>query len=125
MFYMCVTSFFLIFLLGDILSEGRLDVEEKLSYLQLNSLSIKSGRIVRRFYDLLSPKDLIETRPTFPSDRKTYNLAHIARGNLIRHLEMGFRPNKDFSLSVQFEDSKRDFLNSQIKEQTFSHNFVV
>ena len=105
--------------------ESRLDVEEKLSYLQLNSLSIKSGRIVRRFYDLLSPKDLIETRPTFPSDRKTYNLAQIARGNLIRHLEIGFLPKKDFSLAVQFEDPKRDFLNSQIKEQTFRHNFAV
>ena len=122
---MCVTSFFLIFLLGDILRESRLDVQDKLTYLQLSSLNIKSGRIVRRFYDLLSPKDLIETRPTFPSDRKTYNLAQIARGNLIRHLEIGFLPKKDFSLAVQFEDPKRDFLNSQIKEQTFSHIFVV
>ena len=58
---------------------------------------------------------MIETRPTYPSDRLTFSQANITGAQSIRYFNIFFNLNNQFDVNVILEDSKRNFLKSMIR----------
>ena len=61
-------------------------------------------------------KMMVETRPTYPSDRLTFNQANITKAQSIRYFNIFFNLNNQFDVNVILEDKKRNFLNSKMKQ---------
>ena len=61
-------------------------------------------------------KMMVETRPTYPSDRLTFNQANITIAKSIRYFNIFFNLNNQFDVNVILEDKKRNFLNSKMKQ---------
>ena len=61
-------------------------------------------------------KMMVETRPTYPSDRLTFNQANITKAQSIRYFNIFFNLNNQFDVNVILEDKKRNFMNSKMKQ---------
>ena len=70
-------------------------------------------------HDVFNRRDIselmIETRPTYPSDRLTFRQANISKAQSIRYFNIFFNLNNQFDVNVILEDKKRNFLNSIMK----------
>ena len=55
-------------------------------------------------------KMMIQTRPRYPSDKLTFNIANITKGKTIRFINIEFNSNATFDIDFFLEDSKRNFL---------------
>ena len=55
---------------------------------------------------------MIETRPRYPSNKITFNIANMAKGTTIRVVNIELNLNSKFDVDIFLEDSKRNFLNS-------------
>ena len=54
----------------------------------------------------------IDTRPTYPSSKLTFNIANVAKSKAIRFFNIYLASPDQFDVDVFLEDSKRKFLNS-------------
>ena len=66
-------------------------------------------------------KLMIETRPRYPSNKLTFNIADIAKGTTISFININIDSNATFDVDLFFEDSKRNFLNSFLFLFSFKH----
>ena len=57
---------------------------------------------------------VIDTRPTYPSSKLTFNIADVTEDRDIRYFNIYLNLNGIFDVDVVLEDSKRNFLNSQL-----------
>ena len=73
---------------------------------QFDSFSIKN---------MIEMKMLIETRPSYPSNKITFTTADITKGITIRYININLlNLNGQFDIDVVLEDSQRNFLSSII-----------
>ena len=73
---------------------------------QFDSFSIKN---------MIEMKMLIETRPSYPSNKITFTTADITKGRTIRFININFwNLEGQFDLDVVLEDTQRNFLSSII-----------
>ena len=59
-------------------------------------------------------KMMIETRPSYPSDKLTFNVAGLTKDKVIKffYLNIYLILNEKYDVNVVLEDSKRNFMNS-------------
>ena len=57
-------------------------------------------------------KLMIETRPRYPSNKLTFNIADIAKGTTISFININIDSNATYDVDLFLEDSRRNFLNS-------------
>ena len=104
---------------SDIWKGSKFDVMDVFHSTELKYFTKTDGKKSMR-HDVFEPSHLsemmIETRPTYPSDRLTFNQANITKALSIRYFNIFFNLNNLFDVNVILEDSKRNFLNSIIKQ---------
>ena len=104
---------------SDIWMRSKFDVLDVFHRTELKYFTTTDGKKAMR-HDVFELTDIsgmmIETRPTYPSDRLTFNQANITRAQSIRYLNIFCHLNNQFTVNVILEDSKRNFLNSIIRQ---------
>ena len=56
---------------------------------------------------------MIRSRPTYPTDRVTYNFANLTRNKKLRHISFYLRVNHTYAFHLMLEDSLRKFWTSK------------
>ena len=57
-------------------------------------------------------KMIIETRPSYPSDKLTFNIADFTKDKVIQFFNIDLNLNEQYDVDAVLEDSKRNFMNS-------------
>ena len=59
-------------------------------------------------------KMMIETRPSYPSDKLTLNVADLTKDRVIKffYFNLFLNLNEKYDVNLVLEDSKRNFMNS-------------
>ena len=107
-------------LLLDIWNESQYDVLDVFdSAIFASYTNIDGGK--KLFYDILEiskmKEMMIHTGHTYPSDRLTFNIANLTKSKNIRYFSIIFLLNKKFGVEALLEDSKRNFMNSEISKK--------
>ena len=95
------------------LTESRLDVLEvfdliDLVYYNITERKTKSNSD-KYWLTNLTDMMLLETRPSYPSNKLTFTIANITRDKDIRFLNIYLILNGQFNVDLILEDSKRNF----------------
>ena len=57
-------------------------------------------------------KMMIETRPSFPSNKLTFTIDNFTKDKAINYFEIVLTLNEQYDVDLVLEDSKRNFVNS-------------
>ena len=101
----------------DILADGKFDVSEILDYIAVEYYNITDEIKESETEDFVMTtmgEMVIDTRPIYPSSRLTFNIADVTENRDIRFFNIYLNLNGIFDVDVVLEDSKRNFLNSQL-----------
>ena len=79
-----------------------------------NATDLSSGGLSAylSFEEMKEMKMMIETRPSYPSNKQTFTINHFSKDKVVRFFNIILILNEvNFDVHVVLEDSKRNFLN--------------
>ena len=104
-----------------------MDVLEVFDNLDYNYFNITDETTESEEVDSLGVKEMtdlemmIETRPSYPSNKWTFTIAHLTKGITIRFFNINlFNLKERFDVDVALEDSQRYFLLSVIDRSLYA-----
>ena len=108
---------------SEVWSESRLDVLDVFNWIYLEYITEQSGvslvNLVNLFNlstwtvkNMIEMKTMIPTRPSYPSDKFTFNIADLTKDKVIQFFSIDLNLNEQYDVDAVLEDSKRNFMNS-------------
>ena len=62
--------------------------------------------------DMTNMKMMIESRPSYPSNKLTFSIADFTKDTVIQFFNIALNLNEQYDVDVVLEDSKRNNMNS-------------
>ena len=84
----------------------------ELVYYKVTDQNKRSNFDEYKFLDMELRMMMLESRPSYPSNRLTFTIANITRDKDIRFLNIYLNLTRQFDVDLILEDSKRNLINS-------------
>ena len=84
----------------------------ELVYYKVTDQNKRSNFDEYKFLDMELRMMMLESRPSYPSNRLTFTISNIIRDKDLRILNIYLNLTRQFDVDLILEDSKRNFINS-------------